>query len=115
MTLELGRNRSLARRRCPMVARTLALFCLAGSATLCGSAVCAADAPKAEVLRALPRVPTRASMLKDIDPKDADKAKTRARQWADELIKAKEKRAAEELEVIKKKVLESERARIKEQ
>jgi hypothetical protein len=100
-----------------MVARTLASICLA-STILSGSVVYAAgeDTPKPDVvLRALPRVPTRASMLKDIDPKDTDKATSRARQWADDLIKAKEKRATEELEIIKKKVLESERARLKEQ
>jgi hypothetical protein len=101
-----------------MVARIFAAASLAGLAAFGGLAARAEDdskKPAEVVLRALPRVPSRAALLKDIDLKDTEKAASRAKQWVDELIKSKEKRANEELEVIKKKLLESESARLKEQ
>jgi hypothetical protein len=63
-------------------------------------------------LRGLPRVPTRATLLKGLGTHDADAEAEALRRWARELILAKEKKAQSELETITKKVRAEERARL---
>ena len=68
-------------------------------------------APEAKGGHNLPKVPSRATLLKDVDAQDPDKEAAAIRRWARELIAAKEKQAQIELERITKTIRAEEGAR----
>src|SRR5690242_19426177 len=62
-------------------------------------------------LRALPKVTARSVILKDIDAKDSEKESARTRQFIQDLIEAKEKKANQELAALMKKIKDDEDAK----